>query len=223
MPDETSYLPVPPYTRGRPYPEGAQRYGRLVALGRVANGPRGHVRWECQCDCGNRLVCGVSSLSSGNTQSCGCLKQDVLDARSRIHGCAQRGKHTPEYRAWSQAINRVTNPNCPNYERYGGRGITMAPEFAASFEAFLAYVGPRPSPKHTLEREDNAKGYERGNLRWATRVTQGRNRDCVKLSMELAREIRDRPESGGALAKVYGVSKTTICRLRRGEIWQEEP
>lgn len=51
----------------------------------------------------------------------------------------------------------------------------MAPEWLHDFEAFFAYIGPRP-PGLTLERVDNERGYEPGNVTWATRSEQARNR-----------------------------------------------
>jgi hypothetical protein len=44
------------------------------------------------------------------------------------------------------------------------------------FAAFLEEVGPRPSPEHSLERKKNDRGYEPGNVRWATATEQARNR-----------------------------------------------
>jgi hypothetical protein len=52
----------------------------------------------------------------------------------------------------------------------------MCDEWAYSFAAFLAAIGPRPSPQHSLDRYPNNDGhYEPGNVRWATRAQQGRN------------------------------------------------
>lgn len=51
------------------------RYGRLVALTRINVGYDG-VNWECQCDCGNTMVCSVHRLRAGNTRSCGCYKKE---------------------------------------------------------------------------------------------------------------------------------------------------
>lgn len=93
------------------------------------------------------------------------------------HGHAPLGKPTPEYMAWQNMIQRCTNPNFRQYDRYGGRGIRVAEEWLGpgGFEAFLAAVGPRPSSTHSLDREKNDIGYQPGNVRWATREMQNRN------------------------------------------------
>lgn len=67
-------------------------------------------------------------------------------------------------------------PNEPAYEDYGGRGIQMDERWQRDFTAFLADVGPRPSPHHTIERLDVNGHYERGNVAWATMKVQARNK-----------------------------------------------
>lgn len=83
---------------------------------------------------------------------------------------------SPEYRAWRQAKNRTTNPAYPKFARYGGRGITMSPEWVDDFAAFFRHIGPRPGAGYSLDRIDNSKGYEPGNVRWATASEQAANR-----------------------------------------------
>jgi hypothetical protein len=82
----------------------------------------------------------------------------------------------PGYRNWMAIIQRCTNPHRSNFPLYGGRGITICKEWAKSPSAFLAYVGQRPSPGHTIDRIDNDGNYEPGNVRWATSVEQSRNK-----------------------------------------------
>lgn len=86
---------------------------------------------------------------------------------------------SPEYKIWRGIYSRCHSPSVRCYPRYGGRGVAMCDRWrepGRGFENFHADVGTRPSPDHSVERIDNAKGYEPGNVRWATRVEQARNK-----------------------------------------------
>ena len=89
------------------------------------------------------------------------------------HGHAIEGKRTTEHAAYTKAKGRCNNPNDAVYQYYGGRGI----EFRFfSFQQFLAHIGPKPDPALSLDRIDNDGHYEVGNVRWATKREQVRNR-----------------------------------------------
>ena len=89
--------------------------------------------------------------------------------------------HTPEYRAWSLMKDRCLNPKSSNYPDYGGRGIKVYEPWVADFMAFYNYVGPKPTPWHSLDRyPDNSGNYEPGNVRWATKLQQTQNRRPCK-------------------------------------------
>jgi len=83
--------------------------------------------------------------------------------------------HSPEYKTWSHMIDRCHNPKCKLYPRYGGRGISVCDRWHNSFLTFLADIGHRPTPKHSIDRIDNDGNYEPGNCRWATYKEQNQN------------------------------------------------
>jgi len=88
----------------------------------------------------------------------------------------------PEYKAWYDMNRRCYDLTCRDYERYGGRGITVCEQWRVGFLgvlgflAFLSHIGERPSPKHSVDRINNERGYEPGNVRWATAKEQANNR-----------------------------------------------
>jgi hypothetical protein len=97
---------------------------------------------------------------------------------------------TPEHIAWKQMRGRCNNPRNRCFKHYGGRGIKVCDEWN-SFEAFFAYVGKRPSDKHSLDRINVNQGYEPGNVRWATSEQQQNNR---RNNSRIVEAIRDAVE-----------------------------
>jgi hypothetical protein len=132
--------------------------------------------WLCQCECGTTLKVGAQQLQRRATRSCGCIAREMIGALRRRHGMAD----SPEHRTWRHMIERCNSPADRSYARYGGRGVRVCERWLQSFENFFADMGSRPSPEHSIDRIDNAKGYEPSNCRWATRVQQSRNRSIVK-------------------------------------------
>ena len=81
---------------------------------------------------------------------------------------------SPTYTSWRCMVQRVTNPRHPYHRDYGGRGITIHPDWRADFKTFLRDVGVRPAG-HTLDRIDPNGNYVPGNVRWADARTQRQN------------------------------------------------
>lgn len=89
-------------------------------------------------------------------------------------------RNCPTYQIWKAMRQRCNCPTAHNYKHYGGKGVKVCEKWN-SFEAFLADVGHRPGPKHSIDRIDNSRGYEPGNCRWATQAEQVRNYCRTKL------------------------------------------
>lgn len=70
---------------------------------------------------------------------------------------------------------RCYAPKTDRYPQYGGRGIRVCARWLGSFENFYADMGPKPTPRHSLDRIDVEGNYEPTNCRWATRTEQARN------------------------------------------------
>lgn len=187
-----------------------ERYGRLVVLSRAENKvePSGSVRaqWNCACDCGGEITVPGHSLSRGLTRSCGCLMRE----KESKHGMAR----TPVYRVWNLMKQRATNPENARWADYGGRGITLC-EAWHDFEAFYRDMGDRPHGM-TIERVDNNKGYEPGNVIWADRLTQANNR---RVSVFIT--FNGKTQTAAEWGRETGLGKATIYRrLARG--WSVE-
>ena len=151
-----------------------QRFGRLVVEGYAGKVGNNHC-WMCKCDCGAPSHVLGGNLTRGASTSCGCHRAEVSRETATTHG--ESGSEL--YRTWKNIRNRCNNPSSPSYKNYGGRGIILSEEFSdyPSFSQYVSEVlGPRPTLQHSLDRTNNSKGYEPGNLRWATAKEQANNR-----------------------------------------------
>lgn len=154
-----------------------QRFGRWTVTGRAPNKGT-HTHWYCRCECGTSKSVSSNNLRNGLSVSCGCYKEEIRSIRCTKHGLAG----TKEYTAWLDAKRRCFKKDHRQYPDYGGRGITMSPEWSNSVEKFFADMGPCPEGLE-LDRINNDGNYEDGNCRWTDRATQlGNTRRSVKIT-----------------------------------------
>lgn len=199
-----------------------ERFERLEVIDCDGRSNTGQRTYSCQCDCGN-TVSGVESwnLRSGNTKSCGCLRVEkaVGNDYAKRHGWYG----TPTHRSWASALNRCTNPNSIDWDRYGGRGITFCdrwnPKSGGCFENFLADMGERPddcrpsgTAEYSLDRINVNGNYEKSNCRWATIAQQQANRRPrlrIDVITEAAKSVLN-PEQVEALLAALGEYPQTV-------------
>lgn len=194
-------------------PEQGEKFGLWAFLS--AESP---TRWHAVCVCGVERTVRAQDLRRGRSASCGCRGSGFHPTTA---GGVKRTLHGKDhgdkvYRAWRNAKNRVSNPRAQKYRTYGARGVTMCDEWFHSFEAFYAHVGEPPSTLHSLDRIDNEKGYEPGNVRWATAREQGLNR---RTTIQLT--VRGVTKPLVAWCEETGMNPATAgARFRRG--WPAE-
>lgn len=153
-----------------------KRIGRLAVVGLV---PRNEWRtsqadWKCKCVCGTITVASGSSLRTGQVRSCGCLLQSESQLTNASHGEAGRNT-SPEWLTW-MGMKKRCGQKSHDRARYYDRGISVCTRWAFSYENFLADMGRKPSPAHSIDRINNDLGYEPGNCHWATSREQARNK-----------------------------------------------
>jgi len=193
-----------------------REFTRLRVLRRDP-GKFAHVKWVCICDpklggCGTEKSVTGKLLTIGRTVSCGCLRRERLDSQ-QTHGHSRRGRTSKEYTSWAGMMDRCYRRESKHFDLYGGRGITVCDRWRYSFENFLADMGLKPTPKHSIDRFPNNDGnYEPGNCRWATQTQQCRNKRTNRM-------VTYRGETKGASdwQDETGVdAKTIIARLNYG-------
>lgn len=155
-----------------PEPLEGQRFGQLTVQGFAGRRSHGRAMWHCLCSCGGLATCDGGNLKSGASKTCGRCVANTLDRLAEKYGRPVR----VEYRKWHSAKERC-KPTAPAETRvnYFDRGIRVCPEWDTDFEAFLAHAGLCP-PGFTLDRINNDRGYEPGNVRWISAAEQAANK-----------------------------------------------
>lgn len=154
-----------------------KRFGYLLVLWRLPNNKDKRAMWHCFCDCGKFKNLRSNVLVNNLTTSCGCQGKLTFNFTEKYK--VAFNKH-PLASICRNAHARCYDKNSRRYKDYGGRGIKLFPLWKKYLCEMAMYIetnlGKKPGPEYSLDRIDNNKGYEPGNLRWATIIMQNRNK-----------------------------------------------
>lgn len=168
----------------------------------------------CRCKCGKEALIPPTKLVNLGTTSCASCRAKRVHTK---HGAAGSGENrTSEYKTWAGIKNRCSNSNDKSFKNYGGRGIKVCDRWLESFENFLADMGPKPSPAHSIDRIDVDGNYEPSNCRWATRAEQSRNKRNLRMIT-----YQDKTQCLADWAEEFGIAYSALLwRLDTG--WSVE-
>ena len=194
-----------------------QTFGKLTIIDISNKTNDGKTYIKCKCECGNIVDVLPNQLFIGSIKSCGCLKSKnklLANNKSTSSGNYRDGRtKNPLYGTWCMMIKRCENQSSSHYDRYGGRGIKVCPEWH-NFWNFVSWsdsVGGRPDG-FTLDRIDNNGNYEPSNCRWANISTQASNKSTNRII-----EFNGQTKTLRQLANDIGINEQTLRnRINRG-------
>lgn len=146
-----------------------QVFGNLTVVSCVGSCKSGGLRWLCECSCGKTTVVASGNLRRGNVKSCGCAK-GIKGAISKL----PNERHTNRnrlYNTWQHMHARCEKPTTAHYDIYGGRGITVCPEWSGQggFDCFREWaLSHGYADDLEIDRIDVNGNYEPNNCRFAT-------------------------------------------------------
>ncbi len=160
-----------------------RRFGKVVVLQRAGSNSAGRT-WLCLCDCGKEVVISTLSLNRNKTKgvvsSCGCQKGRNTAVNKTEHGCAIRGSVTRTYYQWQRMKRICYNRNDAQFRLYGGKGISVCPEWREDFRVFLHDMGEVPDG-YALERKRQHRRFDKSNCKWMPTGCDVRKRKRQKL------------------------------------------
>jgi hypothetical protein len=186
-----------------------KKFGKLTVIGFGEVTKNDGTLYICECECGYVKGYSGSKLKKGKIVQC-------LHCSNSQKGTKHGFYKYPEYKIWQSIKRRCLCPSDKAYPRYGGRGISIYMGWAESFSVFIKDVGFRPEEGLALDRIDNNRGYEPGNVRWASHMV-----NCNNTRKNVHYEQGGVKYTARELAQKFSVpySRMNWCLIRYGIDW----
>lgn len=158
-----------------------EKYGRVTVISYVGVSEDRRALWECRCECGKTFITRGKDLRQGKVTSCGCARKEHCSERMTALNTKHGRRNERIYSIWRGMKLRCLNPNNKSYKDYGGRGISICPEWMdfKNFDAWATATGYDPDAPFgecTLDRINTNGNYEPRNCRWVDMKVQANNR-----------------------------------------------
>ena len=212
---------------------------------------RGNIMWDCECIiCGKLTTVQGNNLKSGTTRSCGDTKNceaaySIASIPHITHGLS----YTTEFQYLQDMLRRCYDPNFPGFSNWGGRldingnpdPIKVHQEWQDKPQSFTDYCNSGqmpetleefkarcPGKRATIDRIDNNKDYEPGNIRWATYQEQQQNTRVNVFNEDMIRFTRDEYLKGRSGTEIFELlksnynyqgSKVNVYLVIQGKTW----
>lgn len=173
-----------------------QKFNMLTALSFSHKDKRRKTYWDFECECGNIKTLRKDQVKSGNTKSCGCLHQKILEENVNRSGSKPKYNDIGRlsdctlYNRWKGMKRRCYDKHFNQYKDYGGRGIQICEEWLYNFRAFYDWAMANGfSEELEIDRIDNDGNYEPSNCRWVTHLINCNNRIRKHANTEVNEKI----------------------------------
>ena len=142
-----------------------------------------------------------------------------MNKRNYKHGESYARLHN----IWGLMKQRILNPNSKNYKYYGGRGITICPEWTNDYIVFRDWALTNGYKEGLQIHRENDGNYEPDSCKWVTRTENLRHTRKI-ITMEIANEIRDLVKTGKykqkELAEKFNINFRIISSIINNKQWK---
>ena len=166
----------------------------------------------CQKQSKKRYDVGIKA------KGCGCFESKQTRNNYK-HGETD----TKLYYVWCTIKNRCLNSKSEDYKNYGGRGITICPEWTNDYIKFRDWALSNGYKEGLQIHREDDENYEPNSCKWVTSAENNRHKRNNKFTLEIIKEIRILWFIGNytqkELAEKYNTTNKYISKIITNKIW----